>query len=131
MMPIMPFQIASAVACSMLCKGSKITAVIGTWVSNPLNWYFLYLYSSKIGAQLLGLPEKSVISSSIMSAIKSGEGLMIIAGKIVGAGSVIVAAFLLGGLIMGIILATPSYFVFLHLFKYIKSLRAKRKSRKA
>ena len=57
MMPIMPFQIAVAVALALFFKGSKITAALGTWISNPLNWYFLYYANYKLGAFILRLPE--------------------------------------------------------------------------
>ena len=41
MMPIMPFQIALAVALALVFKGSKITAALGTWISNPLSWLII------------------------------------------------------------------------------------------
>ena len=55
MMPILPFQTALAVALALFFKGSKIAAALGTWVSNPLNWYFLYYYSYKLGALIYNL----------------------------------------------------------------------------
>ncbi len=36
MLPIIPFQTALAVTLAIFFKGSKITAALGTWVSNPL-----------------------------------------------------------------------------------------------
>lgn len=131
MMPIIPFQTALAVALAMFFKGSKITAAIGTWVSNPFNWYFLYYYSYKLGAFIFGLPEQNVVFSSIMAAIRSGEQFMPIVGKILGAGSSFVTAFLLGGFIMGIVSAGVSYFIFLHLFKTLRSWRRARREAKA
>ncbi|MCP4681564.1 MAG: DUF2062 domain-containing protein [Desulfobacterales bacterium] len=130
MMPIMPFQTIFAVALAMFFKGSKITAALGTWVSNPLVWYFLYYYSYKLGALILGLPERSAIFSSIMTSIQSGEELMVIVGKILGSGTAMIAAFLAGGLVMGTVLAIPSYFFFLHFFRYLKAWRKSRKERK-
>ena len=130
MMPIMPFQTVLAVALALVFKGSKITAALGTWVSNPFVWYFLYFYSYKLGAFVIGLPEKSAIFSSIMAAVKTGEEPMVIVGKILGSGTAIVAAFLLGGLIMGIVAAGPSYFLFLQLFSRIKTWRRLRKERR-
>ncbi len=130
MMPIVPIQTAVAVALAIFFKGSKITAAVGTWVSNPLNWPFLYYYNHKLGAFLLGLPENSEVFSSVMIAIKSGEKWMAIAGKILGAGGVSLAAFLLGGLIMGIVLSVPSYFIFFRFFRYIKTWRESRRARR-
>ena len=130
MMPIMPFQIALAVTLALIFKGNKMTAIIGTWVSNPLNWYFLYYISYKIGSLILRLSEKERGFASVMASIRQGEEVMVIVGKIVGAGSTIISAFLLGGFVMGSVLALPSYFVFLRVFRFIKDWREKRRGRK-
>lgn len=130
MMPIMPFQIALAVTLALLFKGSKITAALGTWVSNPLNWYFLYYYSYKIGASILGIPGKSKIFSSVMASIRQGEEAITIIAKIGGAGGSMAAAFVLGGFIMGFAAAVPSYFIFLRLFQFIRQWRWERRARK-
>ena len=130
MMPILPFQTALAVALAMLLRGSKITAALGTWVSNPLNWYFLYYYSYILGAHILGLPEKNDVFSSIMIAIRSGDGSMVVLRETLGAGGMFASAFLLGGLVMGLVAALPSYLLFLFLFKRIRMWRrARRKQR--
>ena len=86
MMPIMPFQIALAVALAIIFKGSKITAALGTWISNPLSWYLVYYYSYRIGASLMGLSLKSGIFSSVMTSIHQDEAVLVVLGKIVGAG---------------------------------------------
>lgn len=127
MMPIMPFQIALAVTLALFFKGSKITAALGTWISNPLNWYFIYYYSYKLGALILALPKRDAVFSSIMTAINAGEGFTVIAGKMLGAGGNFAAAFLLGGFVLGTAFALPSYFVFLRLFKSIRTWRIKKK----
>ena len=101
MMPIIPFQTALALMLAVFFRVSKITAVIGTWVSNPLNWYFLYYYSYKLGALLLLLPQKNKSISSIMQAIRSGEEIVVIVMKIASAGGFIIGAFITGGLILG------------------------------
>jgi len=126
----MPFQIALAVTLALLFKGSKITAALGTWVSNPLNWYFLYYYSYKIGASILGIPGKSKIFSSVMASIRQGEEAITIIAKIGGAGGSMAAAFVLGGFIMGFAAAVPSYFIFLRLFQFIRRWRRERRARK-
>ncbi len=130
MMPIMPFQMALALALALLFKGSKITAALGTWASNPLNWYFLYYFSYKIGVRILGLHGQDAVFSSIMKAVRSGEESMVIVEKILASGSLMVAIFLVGGLVMGIVAAVPSYFIFLLIFKKIKVWREARREQK-
>lgn len=129
MLPIMPFQIALAVALALFFKGSKITAALGTWVSNPLNWYFHYLYCYKIGAALLGLPEKKGFSF-IVKAIDKGDRFVSALWKITEAGGTMITAFLLGGFLLGILLAFPSYFVSLKLFQWIRDWRKEMQRRK-
>jgi len=130
MMPILPFQTVLAVALALLLRGSKITAALGTWVSNPLNWYFLYYYSYILGAQILGLPEKNDVFSSIMIAIRSGEGSMVVLRETLGAGGMFASAFLLGGLVMGFVAALPSYLLFLFIFKRIQMWRWTRRKQR-
>lgn len=130
LMPIMPFQTALAVALALFFRASKITAALGTWISNPLNWYFLYSFSYRIGASVLGLPEKSGIFSSVMASVRNGEETMVVIGKMAGAGSAVVSAFLIGGVAMGFIFAIPSYFIFLKIFQTIKSWRERRGNQK-
>ncbi len=130
MIPIVPFQTAFAITLALFFKGSKIAAALGTWVSNPLNWYFLYFYSYKLGAFILGLTEQKALFRSIMAAVRAGEEYMVIVGKIFGAGSSFITAFLLGGVVMGVISATPAYFIFLNMFRSIRKWRRSRKERR-
>ena len=130
MMPIMPFQIALAITLALFFKGSKITAALGTWISNPLNWYFLYFFSYKIGAWILGLSEKNRGFSSVMEAMRHGEEALSVVGKLASAGSTIIAAFLIGGFVMGFVAAVPSYFIFLKIFQVVRDWREARRHRK-
>ena len=130
MMPILPFQTALAVALALFFKGSKIAAALGTWVSNPLNWYFLYYYSYKLGALILRIPEQNAIFSSVMTGIQSGEDAMVVVGKIFGAGGAVIAAFLVGGLVMGTAASIPFYFIFFRIFRSIRLWREARRKRR-
>ena len=130
MMPIIPFQTALAITLALFFKASKITAALGTWVSNPLNWYFLYYYSYKIGAFILGLSEKNRAFLSIMASLRQGEEAMVIVGKMAGASGMMIASFLVGGLVMGFVAAIPAYFVFLRVFQKISVWREERRRRK-
>lgn len=131
MMPIMPFQIALAVTLALFFKGSKITAAIGTWISNPLNWYLIYYYDYKLGAFVLGHPERKAAFSGIMKAIQDGQGSIAVVTKILEAGGAFAASFLLGGLILGLVFAPPSYFLFRHFFKYVRKWRKQKREMRA
>ena len=122
-MPILPFQTAFAIFLALIFRGSKITAALGTWISNPLNWYFLYFYSYKIGSWMIGLPSTSKVFHSVMASIHQGEGAWIVFNKIAGAGGGFMASFLLGGLVLAIVFSLPTYVLFLRLFRYLQACR--------
>ena len=65
-----------------------------------------------------------------MTAIQSGEESMVIVDTILGAGGVSLAAFLLGGLVMGTVAAFPTYFIFLPVFRRIRAWRRARRKLK-
>jgi len=129
-MPILPFQIALAVVLAMAFKASKITAALGTWISNPLNWYFLYLYSYKVGTVILGQSEHRAHFMGVMEAIEAGEKFTAVAGRALEAGGAFIAAFLIGGLALGLASAPLAYALFLPVFRRIASWRETRKTAK-
>jgi uncharacterized protein (DUF2062 family) len=130
MMPIMPFQIALAVMLALFFRVSKITAALGTWVSNPLNWYFLYLYSYKIGASLLGFSAKGRGLSFVVESLDRGDGLAVVMGKVMATGGTIIFASLFGGFLMGIVISIPSYFIFFKIFQAVRRWRRDRRNLK-
>ena len=123
-MPIVPFQTAFAVFLALLFKGSKIAAALGTWISNPFNWYFLYFYTYKIGAWIIGLRTTHKVFNSILTSIHEGESAWLIFRQMMGAGSGFMTAFLLGGLVLGTIFSIPSYFISLRMIRYFRAYRA-------
>jgi len=90
----------------------------------------LYYANYKLGAFILRIPAQDQMLSSVMTAIKSGEESMAIAEKILSAGSLGIATFLLGGIIMGAVAAFPTYFIFLPVFSRIRSWRRARRKLK-
>ncbi len=53
MLPVLPVQTPCAILLAVACKGNKIAAALGTWVSNPLNWVPLYLTFYYLGKKVL------------------------------------------------------------------------------
>jgi len=130
LLPILPFQTALAFALALFFKSSKITAIIGTWISNPLNWYFLYLYTYKVGAFVLGVSGKEALFSRLMTSLRNAEGPLAIAAQIFHGGTTVVASFLTGGIVLGIAFAIPGYFMFFYIFRSIASWREIRRKRR-
>jgi len=130
MMPIIPFQTALALALAIAFRASKITAALGTWISNPVTIYIIYKYCYKIGSYMLGYDHTTKILAPVIEAIHNGEVLNSII-KILSAEGMVMAAFLLGGIVLGILFAAPSYVIFLYFFKAFISWRKTRKVVKA
>lgn len=131
LMPVVPFQTALAVFLAMLFGGNKITAALGTWVSNPLNWYFIYYMDYRIGAAIMGLPHRDRGVASVIETLERGQEGMAVAKTILGTSGSIIAAFILGGIILGLLLAAVSYPVFLRIFRGIHRWRETRRTFKA
>jgi uncharacterized protein (DUF2062 family) len=130
MTPTIPFHTIVAIALALALKASKITAVLGTWICNPLTVYLVYKYSYKIGSIILGFDHNTKFLSPVVDAINHGEFLHIIT-TILGGGVMVVAAFLLGGIALGLLCAVPSYGISLYFFKAFISWRKSRKLIKA
>jgi uncharacterized protein (DUF2062 family) len=130
MLPIIPFHIALAVAMALFLRVSKITALIGVFVSNPFTFYFLYFFNYRIGAFILNLHEDNRGFSSIMS-METSEWTTDTVLRIAHASGDIIAAFVIGGLIMGVAAAVPSYFILLRLFNLIRDWRQRIKERRS
>jgi len=126
LMPIVPFQMASALALALLFKASKIMAAAGTWISNPLTIYPIYKYCYQIGSFMLSFDHSTKLFEPIAKALDAGEPLKVVKIILSGGGQV-VSAFLLGGMVLGIICAVPSYFLFSYFFKTFHSWRKARK----
>ena len=129
-MPVVPFQMASAVALALLFRASKITAVAGTWISNPVTIYPIYKYCYDIGSLILGFDRSTKVLGRIAGALNAGEFLDM-ARTILSGGGQVVLAFLLGGMVLGIICAVPSYFLVSYFFKALHTWRKARKSQRS
>ena len=130
MTPIIPFHTIVAVSLSLVFKASKITAAAGVWICNPVTIYLVYKYCYRIGSFILGFDHNTKMVAPVVEAINHGELLDVVA-EILSAGGMVAAAFLLGGIVLGIIFAAPSYFIFFYFFKAFVSWRTSRKLSKA
>jgi uncharacterized protein (DUF2062 family) len=131
MLPILPFHIALAVALALVFRVSKITALIGVFVCNPFTFSILYFFNYRIGAFILNLHEDNRGFSSIMGHIQTSGWTMETILRIAHASWTIIAAFFIGGLIMGVVAAVPTYFIFLKIFNLMRDWRQKVKERRS
>lgn len=54
-LPIVPFQFVTALTLALIFRGSKVAAMIGTLVSNPLNFVPFYMMVYYIGRAVTGI----------------------------------------------------------------------------
>ncbi len=113
------FQTIPALALSFVVRGSKIGAVIGTWVSNPATMLFIYPVQCWIGNQVIrGSLTYDRIEESITLLLKekSTEAFF-------NMGMELVISFFVGGLVFALICTPATYF--LVRFLVIRYRRAK------
>jgi hypothetical protein len=124
-MPIIPFHMITAVALAVFFGASKITAAAGTLICNPVTMYPIYKSSYEIGVFILGFDYHTTLLVPVTEALRHGEYFNA-TQTILSGGSMAVASFLCGGILLGLLFSVPSYFLFYYVFK---SLIAWRKSR--
>jgi uncharacterized protein (DUF2062 family) len=117
MSPTLGIQMPIAVVAAMVMGVSKISAVLGVWVTNPVTAPFIYGFNYWVGAKLLGL--KTLHTLALDASVDSVMELFKKAPELLGAMG-------LGGLISGIPLAIIGYFVALKAVEeYQTHLKAK------
>ena len=118
---VIPFgiQIYIALPLSVLLKGSKIGAVTGTLVSNPLTILFLYPAQCWAGSRLLGRDLSWDAVSEAMEGVLSHQdwsSLSHLSGHLV-------TSFFVGGLMFAAVLTPCAYFAVLTLVRNYRRVR--------
>ena len=112
-------QIYIALPLSFLLKGSKIGALTGTLISNPLTILFLYPAQCWMGSRLLG---KDISWDAISEALKGvlthqdWSSLSQLSGHLV-------TSFFAGGLMLAAVFTPLAYFIVLHLVRNYRRVR--------
>jgi len=130
MMPIIPIHMVTAVALAVLFGASKITAAAGTWICNPATVYPIYKYCYEVSVFILGFDYHAALFVPVTEAINSGEYLTA-TQTILSGGSMAVASFLFGGMLLGLVFSVPSYFLSYYFFKKLIAWRKSRKPARA
>ena len=118
---VIPFgiQIYIALPLSFLLKGSKIGALTGTLISNPLTILFLYPAQCWAGSRLLGKDISwETISEAMKGVLKHQDwsSLSQLSGHLV-------TSFFAGGLLFAAVSTPLTYFFVLHLVRNYRRVR--------
>lgn len=114
MTPTVPLHTVLAVLIAYLFRKSKLAAAMGAWISNPVFLPFVYLLDYKLGRMITRTnPTSFAVSDfSIHKIVELGWGISF--------------PLIVGGLILGLICAVPSYFITKRAVILYKEKRRKR-----
>jgi uncharacterized protein (DUF2062 family) len=114
MTPTVPLHTVLAVLIAYLLGKSKLAAAMGVWVSNPLVLPFIYLLDYKLGRMITrtASPSLAISDFSIHRLMELGWGISF--------------PLIVGGFILGLICAIPSYFITKRLVILYREKRRKR-----
>jgi uncharacterized protein len=119
-------QMPLALLLALPLRGAKITAMLTTWITNPLNMPVVYPAQCYLGSFLIGSPLSYTLIKQMVSDLIHNPSM-----KTVGALSgELIASFLAGGLLLGGIMAVSGYFLATELTRRYRARKIKRKEHK-
>lgn len=101
------FQVVTAIPLAFLVKGSRIAAVMATFISNNFTIPFLYPFQCYIGGYLICKPLQYEQIKTVLSTIITNPSY----DSIYQLGMHLMLAFFAGGTLLGIISAIFGYFI--------------------
>ncbi|MDJ0745591.1 MAG: DUF2062 domain-containing protein [Xenococcaceae cyanobacterium MO_167.B27] len=112
--PFFGFQTLIGIILATFVRGSKVTAALGTWISNPITYIPLFMLNFKVGKLLLGvesISSKEVDLESLSSLMESGY--------------IFAVTLLVGCVVVGAIASILAYFLSLYIFQRLKRKRTR------
>lgn len=106
-------QLICSIPAAYLLKGSKIGAVLGTFITNQVTVFFIYPAQCWLGAKLLGI-DSSNIESKVGDMIESLKNFSIwhpldATTKFLNVAGELAGAFFVGGAIMAVVFTPITY----------------------
>ena len=137
--PFFGLHIFLAALLAYLLKGNIVAALLGTFFGNPITWPFIAAFSVKLGQMILGHPTQNFEASleQILEAVNAFmRGLISLFGYgksdwmlVYDFMKELFFPYLIGGFILGLIIALISYFIFRPIIYAYKLAKAKKKSK--
>ena len=104
-------QLICSIPAAFLLKGSKIGAVLGTFLTNQVTIFFIYPVQCYAGARLLGLDLSYDCIKAKLKDVVSSEGFLECLDALKNLAGELAGAFFLGGAIMAAVLTPITYFL--------------------
>ncbi|MGL5834171.1 MAG: DUF2062 domain-containing protein [Waterburya sp.] len=115
--PFFGMQSLLAFLLATVVRGSKVAALAGTWISNPLTSVPLYIFNYKIGKLLLGEGDRVLPPLNIESFAAFKE-----------LGSIFAITLLTGSFVVGMITGVITYFYALVILERLRDRAIRRRS---
>ncbi len=116
-------QMPLALLLALPLRGAKGAAVLSTWVTNPLNMPVVYPIQCYLGSFIIGSPlSYALIKRMVLDTLHnpSMESWLSLGGELV-------ASFLAGGMLFGLLSAVPGYFLTIEMVRRYRARKIKRK----
>jgi uncharacterized protein len=117
-------QMPLAILLALPLRGAKGSALLATWVTNPLNMPVVYSAQCYLGSFIIGAPlSYELIKRLVLDALRHPS--METAGLL---GGELVASFLAGGMLFGLLSAVLGYFFTTAMVRRYRARKVKRKA---
>ncbi|EAW34125.1 hypothetical protein L8106_03032 [Lyngbya sp. PCC 8106] len=113
--PFFGLQILMGVSLAVVFRGHKLLAAAGTWVSNPLTYVPIYLFTYKLGRLLLGSQQPLFEDWESLHSIED----------ILAVGAEFAICLLFGCFVMGITSGILTYFASLKIIRHWRKQQVK------
>ena len=111
--PLFGLQTFIGILLATIFRGSKVAAIAGTWISNPLTYLPIYVFNYKVGKFLLGVDSIPIYELDLQSFSDFRE-----------LGSTFAITLIFGCFVVGMIVACVTY------FSSLRFLRARQRKTK-
>ena len=116
-------QMPLALLLALPLRGAKVTAMLTTWITNPLNMPVVYPVQCYLGSFLIGRPLSYTLIKRLVSDLIHNPSAKTV-GELSGE---LIASFLAGGLLLGGIMAVSGYFLATEMTRRYRARKAHRK----
>lgn len=122
-------QLICSIPAAYLLKGSKIGAVLGTFITNQITVFFIYPVQCYAGAKLLGLDFSYENIKAMLKDVVSASGFRECVAALKNLAGDLAGAFFFGGAIMAVVL-TPLTYIAVKRMVVVYRIRAEKRRRK-
>ena len=121
------FQLIMSIPTSIFLKGSKIGAVVGTLITNPVTIFFIYPFQCYIGNRIMGGHLSWDRCARLMSNLTDNQlSFREAIQEFANLGGSLIAAFFIGGALITAIMTPLTYFVVRKLVLRYREFRSRR-----